>query len=938
MRGFIPLIFLLFSFSVVFAQTGTIRGVVKDKVSDEPIIGANVSIQGTSLGASTDLDGLFVISKVTPGTYTLIISSIGYRTLTIPNVPVEAGKAAVIDTKIEEDVTALQEAVVTAQRETNTVISLVKEIKLADQIVVGISAEQISRSQDRDAAQVVKRVPGVTIMNNSFIVVRGLASRYNAVMLHNAYAPSMETDVRSFAFDIIPSSQLDRVLIFQSPSADLPGDFAGGVIKVFTKSIPEENSITLDYTTSFRTGTTFRDFDYQQRGKNHWLGFNNGFYNLPSDFPADLRRVQGEGLVAAGRSLKNLWAQQRETAIPDQRLALTFNKFFQGKGDLKIGNITSINYSNTRSTFSIERGDYNEYDFVNNKSFPIYNFFDEQYSQNIRLGVLHNWAFRFNDRHIVEFKNLYNQISAPQYVYRTGRHFESNYSPRNHSFDQVYRGIYSGQLLGTHKFKSETVKLDWVLGYNRSYRDQPDYKRYRSDFDEASNTTTLFVPSGAAAAEFLGRFFSQMRETAITGGFDLTKKLRFYKGAYEIEAKVGTFYEQKERTFEARNIGYNRASTLNFDLRLLSGTITNLFAPENINNITGIRIDEQSNPNDNYTSSNRLMAFYGMLSIPLSNKLKIIAGARYEDNVQKLNSATITNIPIRVNNPVGRLLPSANLTYSFSEKMQLRAAYGITLNRPEFRELAPFGFYDFNLNFTLKGNENLQTASTQNFDLRWEWYPKPSEVVSLSAFYKYFKNPIEAYFVAGAGSGGAKTFTYDNAKSSFAYGTELDIKKSLADLSANPFISNLSLIFNASLIQSEVQLGARAIGQSDKRPLQGQSSYIINGGIYYNNYDSRLQVSLLYNVIGKRIFIVGYEGYPDIYEMPRNQIDLSVSKDVGKYLQLKAGFLDLLNQGVILLQDGNQDKKFDRKKDQLVQQYRPGTVFSLGLSVRLAKD
>jgi outer membrane receptor protein involved in Fe transport len=938
MRGFIPLVFLVFSFSIVFAQTGTIRGVVKDKVSNEPIIGANVSIQGTTLGASTDLDGLFVISKVTPGTYTVVISSIGYRTLTIPNVPVEAGKAAIIDTKIEEDVTSLQEAVVTAQRETNTVISLVKEIKLADQIVVGISAEQISQSQDRDAAQVVKRVPGVTIVNNSFIVVRGLASRYNAVMLHNAYAPSMETDVRSFAFDIIPSSQLDRVLIFQSPSADLPGDFAGGVVKVFTKSIPEENSIVLDYTTSFRTGTTFQDFYYQQRGKNHWLGFNNGFYDLPSSFPADLRRVQGEGLVEAGRSLKNLWAQEREIVIPDQRVALTFNRFFQGKGELKIGNITSINYSNTRSIFSIERGDYNEYDFINDKSFPIYNFFDEQYSQNIRVGILHNWAFKINDRHSIEFKNLYNQISAPQYVYRTGQHFESNYFPRNHSFDQVYRGIYSGQLLGQHEFKSETIKLDWVLGYNHSYRDQPDYKRYRSDFDESSNTTTLFVPSGAAAAEFLGRFFSKMRETAITGGFDLTKKLRFNKGAYEMEAKVGVFYENKERNFNARNIGYNRANTINFDIALLDGTITNLFSPENINNTTGIRIDEQSNPNDNYTSSNRLMAFYGMLSIPLSDRLKIIAGGRYEDNVQKLNSATITNIPVRVNNPVARLLPSANLTYSFSEKMQLRAAYGVTLNRPEFRELAPFGFYDFNLNFTLKGNEGLKTASTQNFDLRWEWYPKPSEVVSLSAFYKYFQNPIEAYFVPGAGSGGAKTFTYDNAKSSFAYGTELDVKKSLADISSNSFISNLSLIFNASLIQSEVQLGARAVGQSDKRPLQGQSSYIINGGVYYNNYDSRLQVSLLYNVVGKRIFIVGYEGYPDIYEMPRNQIDLTVSKEIGKYLQLKAGFLDLLNQGVILLQDGNQDKKFEKKGDQLVQQYKPGTVFSLGLSIRLTKD
>ena len=282
-RIYAAIIFSILSGSVAFSQ-GSITGSVKDSKTGEAVIGANVIIQGTTIGAPTDIEGKFLISNVKAGTYALQISSITYKAHTVPDVVVEDAKRINIDIQVSEDVSTLEEVVVTGTRQTDTDFELLRAIKETKVIAVGISAQQIARSLDRDAAQVARRVPGVTIKGDQFIQVRGLSERYNPVMLHNAYAPSMETDVRSFSFAIIPSSQLDRMLVFKSPAADLPGDFAGGVVKIFTKSIPEENGFVIDYSTQVRAGTTFNDYYSQQKGSGHFTGFNTGFYDLPLFF------------------------------------------------------------------------------------------------------------------------------------------------------------------------------------------------------------------------------------------------------------------------------------------------------------------------------------------------------------------------------------------------------------------------------------------------------------------------------------------------------------------------------------------------------------------------------------------------------------------------------------------------------------------------------
>jgi TonB-dependent receptor len=932
------LILLLLSIvtSVSFAQTGSIRGVVKDSRSGETIIGANVVIEGTTTGTSTQLDGSYQISNLAPGSYNLLITFVSYHRQRIENINVGRGQTVVIDIKLEEDVALLEGVQVRARRTTQTDLSLLSTIKASEVVVSGISAQQISRSQDSDASMVIKRIPGVTVVDGRFIMIRGLSERYNPTMLHNVFAPSMEADVRSFSFDIIPSSLIDQILIYKSPSADLPGEFAGGIVKIFTKNIPDENSLEVNYSLSYEPYTSFRDFERQEAGKWHWLGFNDGKYNLPDDFPSTLRGINDQDrLDELGRSLPNNWRPETTNAGLNHNAHITNSARFD-LGKVTIGNVTSINYNNSKSIDDVTRADFNDYDMNLQIISPIFNFNDRQYNQKIRTGLLHNWGFSFGPNHNVEFKNLYNQISSSQYVHRTGRHHEFNYTADNHSFHQVYRGIYAGQLMGNHKF-SDRTSIDWVGGYSWSFRDEPDYRRFRSDLDTTDRTLSLYVPVGAAATYFMGRFYSEMKENNYTAALNFKHKFRFTNlEFFEPEFSAGFFFEDKDRTFDARNLGYTRANSSQFDQSLIYVSIDSLFHPTNINHTTGIRIDEQTNPSDSYSADNNLLAGYAQLSVPITARIRIAGGVRIEDHTQQFSSATLTDDAIDTLKNNISILPSAYFAYNFSERMLVRFAYGKTVNRPEFRELAPFGFYDFNYNMVKKGNPALKDAQIHNFDLRWEYYPTPNEIIMAGVFYKRFINTIESSFVPGAGTGGSKIFTYTNADMAISRGIELEMRKSLDGLTGNQLVDKLFLVFNTAIIDSRVELGEAGLGQSyTERPMQGQSPYIVNLGLYYSNPGPNFHITFLYNVIGKRIFMIGYDDYAEIYEMPRNLIDLTITKGIGEKMELKFGIRDFLNNESRYIQDNRRDGKLSPDTNQNIERFFPGTNLSLGLSWKI---
>lgn len=928
-----PAFFVLIG-QVLAQQLGTIKGNVKDAVTKEAIIGANVVVEGTSTGSSTDLDGNFSI-KIAPGTYTLKISYVSYKPLQIDNVTVEVGKVALINAFIEEDSRALSEVTVTAERQTNTIVALVNEIKFAENVMVGISGDQIQRTQDRDAGQVVRRIAGVSVVDDRFIVVRGLGARYNTVMLNDVLTPSSEVDVKSFSFDLIPSGVIDRITISKAGAADMAGEFAGGVIKIYTRNDPGDNKASLSVATGIRANTTFQSVKRYQGSNTDWLGFDGGLRQLPANFPDRNTFVNAPVSQRAtlANELPNIWLAQPANITPDLRVNFNLTRTFDTKKGWRIGNLTGISYSNTHQYARIQQDRFIFNGATQTNDLPEASYSDDYYNNNVRLGILHNWTFRLNERHKIEFRNLFNQMGTSETTIRDGRDFGIGLDFRNYAYRYEQRSIYSGQFSGKHNL-SEKSYLNWTAGFNYTNRKEPDLRRFRTRRAEnTENYEVIEAPTGGALFEN-ARFYSVLNEIGVTGALNYERRVKLGKDESLItKLRTGIYVEQKARNFEARWFSYVRASGL-FDRSILLQPFDRLFSPQNVNGTTGWTLVEGTKPSDTYDAQNTLAAFYVSAAIPVTKKFSATVGLRGEYNRQQLQSRGIGGNRINVDNPILSPLPSLNLTYDITEKMLVRAAYSATINRPEFRELAPFLYYDFTNDFNFIGNPNLKISTVQNLDLRWELYPSETEQVSVGAFYKSFKNPIEiAAEVTGGGT--TRTYSFQNADAATNFGLEAEVRKSLYNLSNNKFIQDLTLVMNAALVRSDVRFSGDVALTQEDRPLAFQSPYLLNLGVFYNNEDSRTQFNVLYNVIGPRINIVGnIQQFPSIYEMPRHVIDLSFTQGIGEHLEIKAGVQDLLNAPVSFLEDTNRDGKAVKGKDLNFMNFRRGQYFTAGLTYK----
>ncbi len=377
-------------------QTGTIEGSVIDKANSESLIGTTIMIEGTTIGTTSDINGMFVLKNIKPGVYNLKVSYISYNTKVIEKVKVEADKTTSVKAELESAMQALADVNVTAVRRTNTEVSIISDIRATPFVSTGISGQQISKSLDKDASEVVRRIPGITILDNRFLVVRGLSERYNNVWLNNAATPSSEADVKAFSFDIIPSAMIENIMIFKSPAAELPADFAGGFVKISTKNMPDKNSAFISYGTGFNEGTTFNSFYKGVSGKTDLLGFDNGSRALPKDMPSHLNEYEHatnpairQRITDLGQELNKNWTASSATAIPDQKLMIGINrKLDMGKNSL--GNTTALNYSYSCNTDEIQLTDYSIYNFTGDRPTYLNQFFDEHYSTSARVSLLNN--------------------------------------------------------------------------------------------------------------------------------------------------------------------------------------------------------------------------------------------------------------------------------------------------------------------------------------------------------------------------------------------------------------------------------------------------------------------------------------------------------------------------------------------------------------------
>ena len=905
--------------SLTLAQeSGTILGKVTDTATNEELIGANIFLEGTTIGAASDIEGNYYIKNVPAGEYTLIASMIGYSKLTVTKLEIKPGDSKQLDLSLTSEALQTEEVVVTAEALKNTEVSVLKIQKNSANIVDGVSSELISKNNSSDGTDVLKRMTGVTISDGKYAYVRGVGDRYNNTLLNGASLPSTDPEKKSFSYDIIPAGMIENVITAKTFTPDKPGDFTGGLVQINTVEFPNNFTLTLNATSGFNSNSTFKSFDTYSGGKTDFLGIDDGTRDIPGTI-GDKRVVRGNytnaELQNIGLSFKNNWDTKGTKAPINGSLKLTIGDKYDLGNDL-FGYIASLDYSNNTSISNRQK---NFYDFAGAR----YLYSGVSNTNGVMLSGMLNLSYKFSGSNKISFKNVLNQNSDDETTIYKGEYRYADQYRDITSLRFVSRTLQSHQLVGEHFIGlMNGLTWDWGASYSRSLRNEPDARRYvYSRGLDAPNDPLRFQLDQSLTT----RFYSDLEDNDYN--FTTNFGIKPFVNPQLPKFSFGVLYNKKDRTFDARVFGFRNNPGGNFAEKdsILQLSVDRIFQPENINS-TFISVNEITKPSDSYSSFQKVAAGYLMFDSNILTSFRLVAGARFEYSEQNMNSYTITNEAVNVHDFYRDWLPSVNLTYLLNEDINIRFAYSRTLARPEFREKAPFSYFDFLANELVQGNPNLRRALITNYDLRFELFPGAGELVALSFFYKKFVNPIELILIASSSNEPIRSF--ENAQSANNLGVELELRKNLAFIGST--FNNFSLVTNIAFIHSRIQLeqsGSSSFQETD-RPLQGQAPYIFNIGLYYDNYDLGLNATVTYNRVGERISKVGYNDLGDIVEQPADLIDMSLSKRFFEKFTLKLSAMDILNQNKDFIQR-------TLEGDKIAESFNNGRTIKVGINYQL---
>ena len=913
----LPLSLILIISAQSFAQTtGKISGKIIDQKTSEALIGASAMLQGTSTGAAADVEGSYIISGLKPGKYTLEIRYMGYQTKSIADVEVKAGAVTTMDVALGEAVSqTLGEVVVKSSFRQESVNALYAIQKNSVSISDGISSELIKKSPDRSTSDVLKRVSGATIQDNKFVIVRGLSDRYNSASLDGSPLPSTEPNRKAFSFDIVPSNLIDNIIISKTASPDMPGDFSGGYVQVLTKDIPDQNFINFGVGLGYNTQSTFKDFKSGYRSGSDYLAFDDGSRGLAKNFPTSLQIVNNQlgptQNIQSINSLNNNFNVYTTKALPNQSYQFTLGNVQEiGKNKNRFGTTVALTYRNSQTIFNDYIQQYDNYDYRSQVN---------TFSTNI--GALANFAYSFGKSKIT-FKNLYNRIFDDKFTYRTGANTSTTSSDnRFYAFDPLYKTLLKSTIEGEHQLGAKTSKLKWNLGYSNIMNDQPDQRKvnYRQ-----TNVGDPYYAAVTNTGKENARVFSKLNENIYSGRVDYNLPVKLFK---QSNLKIGVNSQYRDRNFNARFLGLKLDQNNSNANAILQRPIETLFGP-NVINAGLYKLDELYSPTDTYDAHSFTNAAYAMLDSKLGEKVRVVYGLRVEKFDLRLTTADKSAPPITLNNT--DFLPSVNFTYSVTPKANLRASYFRSIARPEFRELAEFPFYDYELLATVQGEPSLKRSVIDNADIRYEFYPSAGQIFSVSAFYKHFQNAIEPRV---DDQNSSTTISYFNSQSAYVYGVEMEIRKSLDFINGGTFFKATTAYANVAITKSRVTNPAEAKNIEVTRPLVGQSPYVINAGLQHSELDNKLSINILYNRLGKRIFYAGGERFSSIYEQSRNVIDAQIGYKVLKNKgEIKLSGSDLFNEKYNFVFELDGKPYTPSGTGNTFRAYRPGSTYSLSFN------
>ncbi len=938
---------LIFVINAAFSQSGKITGKVINIKTGEPLIGATILLEGKSKAARSDLNGYYSIAGLSEGSYSIVCSYVSYTTRTISGIKVQGKEATVLDIVMEQGGNKLDAVVIkstASSKAKETINSLIIAQKNSANVSDGISAETIKKTPDKNTSDILKRVSGASIQEDKFVIIRGLNDRYNASFINGAPLPSTESDRKAFSFDIFPANMLDNLIIYKTATPDLPGEFAGGTILINTKDIPAKSFQSFTFGLGANTLTTLKESKYANGGHWDYLGFDDGTRALPANIPGTDSFPQPASLNPnLGRSLKNQWVVRSDKTFPNINVQYVIGLNFQRHQKDFIGTLFSLSYNRWfNNTEGINRE--HQEAALGDTSGVKTQFTQKVYSSYALLGFLANFSLKVNDRNTFSFKNIFSINAEDKIITREGYADLSETDPlfsKGNALWFTSNKILSSQLLGDHYLSKSKIRINWLFSYSGVRRSIPDlrtmiYTKRDSDSTFQAAISDNVTTNGNGG----GIYYSALKEDTKNFKIDIQRTFKMGNSVSTL-FKMGAYLQSRNRDYGQRNLGmikYNQG-TIYFDNKLLFLPQDKIFDPKNIGQLKngkgGFILAEDKNPSNNYTATTDLYAGYAMLDQRFFNFLRMIYGVRLESYNIKLYLPLGQGISDTVNRTVKDLLPSANLIFSINKKQNLRLSYSKTLNRPEFRELAPAKFYDFATRYVTNGDTAVQRATIDNFDLRYEIYPGRGQLLTLSAFYKKFKDPIEQATAPDKDHEAA----YFNVIDARNKGIELEFRTLIGTffkkLPENHLLNKLTVFSNISFIKSTVTAKkANDTSIINDRPLQGQSPYVFNAGVTYQDNDKGWSSTIVANRVGQRIFIVGNLKEADVWENGRTVIDFQVSKIFFKNFEAKLNIRDLLAQKLIFFEDTNNDKKYKSGED-YVRWYRTyPRVISLTLTYK----
>ncbi len=914
---------------------GTLKVKLLDSLSKNPVVDAKIYVKGYSIESFTSKDGIaslelaegkYDISVVHPKFVMRVVNDLKIKQNTINDQTVELVKADIV----------MDDYVVNAPAVEGSLASTFAALKDSSVIGDALSSEEFTKSGDSSAADALKRVTGVTIVDGKYVYVRGLGERYSVVMLNNLFVPSPEPTKRVVPLDIFPSGVIQSMNIQKTYSADLPGTFAGGDVLIKSKDIPEEdNYIKLSLSGSFNDYTgksVYTNVDNTNGIPADIIAKSANFQELIKGFPSlGVPGYSDSELFAMNSAIANYRNYNIQTTKlkPGSKISFDLGQSFKTSGGIKYGVVGTVYLANDANNKAASK--YSTYYDIPQALLSAGEKSNYQQTElSEKLGGLLSFVLddQAGQRIKYTYLGLSNKINSTTFSNKDG-------GPAGPGIDDAQRTYYefvektitAHQLSGRHNIKLsiinsdifDSLEINWDAETATATRYEPGTVEYV--YEKTSNITDFTLNQDA------WYLYSDLDDKL--DNFRIDFKLPYKHHKHDNYTSFGVFSFKKTRTLDNRR----------FRVRHYLGTdvfqdIDSVFTQDNVNS-DDLLLTSNYRPADAYTAKQDLTAFYINQLYSVTSKLDVFAGIRQESSSQQLidKKSGQPYDPLETNDA----LASISMNYSFNNEHKIRAGFTNTLSRPDFREFSPNRYKDPITEDIVFGYPNLNYTTINNYDIKYEWYLSYDEILSLGLFIKDFTNPVETIVNQDTNSqSGKKIISYRNAIGATSEGLEVSFRKKLGfmgSLFRDCFVSGNYAYINSNIKLDQISDDPmiNELSTTD-RPMQGQSPYVINLNIGYDNLNTGRSAILVYNEFGKRIVALGSYGAPDYYEYPYQNMDFVVKwrindtydeqvKKIGYSLGFKASnILDATRE--------------TRQGEVIYETYKPGRSFSLSFTMK----